>query len=105
MGYVKFGTNKNAAVRDTVRTGKAGEFEWTLRYSAVAEINEVDLYVNGTLIKTLSLSACGSYSDWQTVTESINLNAGDNTIELRASSKLSGSLYLDNFTVSGDFGK
>ena len=104
MGYAIFGTNSTAAVRDTVNTSKAGTFEWKLRYSAKTDINEVDLYVNGTFVKTLSLYGGDSFSDWQYVTESVELKAGENTIELKANSKLSGTLYLDNFTVSGDFG-
>ncbi|MDE6665976.1 MAG: carbohydrate-binding protein [Ruminococcus sp.] len=104
MGFVKFGTKDSAAVRDTVKTSKAGTFKWTLRYSATSDINCVDLYVNGTKVKTLSLPKGSNYSDWKTISENINLKAGENKIELKANSTLPCSLYIDNFKVEGDFG-
>ncbi|MDO5149089.1 MAG: glycoside hydrolase family 98 domain-containing protein [Oscillospiraceae bacterium] len=104
MGFVKFGTKNNAAVKDTVNTTKAGTFKWTLRYSATSDVICVDLYVNGSKVKTLNLPKGSNYSDWKTVSENITLKSGENKIELKASSALPCSLYLDNFKVEGDFG-
>ena len=104
MGFVKFGTKNTAAIKDTVKTSKAGTFQWTLRYSATSAVNCVDLYVNGTKVKTLSLPNGSGYDDWKTVSENITLKAGDNKIELKANATLPCSLYLDNFKVEGDFG-
>lgn len=104
QGFLKYGAKNNAAVRDTVKTAKAGKFDLTVRYSATADINNVDLYVNGSKIKTLSMPKGSSYSDWKTVTQSVDLKAGENKIELRSNAALAGSLYLDCFTVKGEFG-
>jgi hypothetical protein len=104
QGFMKFGTKSAAAVKDTVTTAKAGSFDWTLRYAVTSDINCIDLYVNGTKVKTLSLSKGSSLSDWKTITQSISLNQGDNKIELKATATLDSTLYLDNFVVSGDFG-
>ncbi len=104
MGFVKFGTKNTAAVRDTVYTSKEGTFKWTLRYSAPGNVNSTDLYVNGTKVKTLSLPGTSGYSDWKTIMETISLKKGDNKIEIRANAGSSVSLYLDEFTVEGDFG-
>jgi len=104
MGFLKFGTKDNAAVKDSVKTNKAGTFKWTLRYSATSDVKCVDLYVNGTKVKTLSLPKGSGYDDWKTVSENINLNAGENKIELKANSTLPCSLYLDNFKLEGNFG-
>ena len=104
MGFLKFGTKNTAAVKDTVKTTKAGIFKWTLRYSATSDINCVDLYVNGSKVKTLSLPKGSSYGDWKTISENITLKAGENKIELKASSELAGNLYIDCFTVEGNFG-
>ena len=104
MGFVKFGTKDTAAVKDTVKTAKAGVFKWMLRYSATSDVNCVDLYVNGSKIKTLSLPKGSGYDDWKTISENINLNVGENKIELKANSTLPCSLYIDNFKVEGDFG-
>lgn len=104
MGFLKFGTKNTAAVKDTVKTTKAGIFKWTLRYSATSDIKCVDLYVNGSKVKTLSLPKGSSYDDWKTISENITLKAGENKIELKANNTLPCSLYLDNFKVEGDFG-
>lgn len=104
MGFVKFGNKDTAAVKDTVKTSKAGTFKWTLRYSATSDVKCVDLYVNGAKVKTLSLPKGSGYDDWKTISENINLKAGDNKIELKANATLPCSLYLDNFKVEGDFG-
>lgn len=99
QGYVKFGTRADAAVKDTVTNDKAQKVNMTLRYSVTADINNVDLYVNGGKVTTLSLPKGESYSDWKTVTQEIDLIAGDNKIELKANSELAGSLYIDNFVI------
>lgn len=104
MGFLKFGTKNTAAVKDTVKTTKAGIFKWTLRYSATSDIKCVDLYVNGSKVKTLSLPKGSNYDDWKTISENITLKAGENKIELKANNTLPCSLYLDNFKVEGDFG-
>lgn len=104
MGFVKFGTKDTAAVKDTVKTSKAGTFKWTLRYSATSDVKCVDLYVNGSKVKTLSLPKGTGYDDWKTISENITLKSGENKIELKANAALPCSLYLDNFKVEGDFG-
>ncbi len=104
QGFMKFGTKSGAAVKDTVSTTKAGTFDMTLRYAVTSDVNNVDLYVNGGKVKTLSLAKGSSLSDWKTVKQSITLKEGDNKIELKSTSALASTLYLDCFTVSGDFG-
>lgn len=99
QGYLKFGTKADAAVKDTVTNKTAGTANMTLRYSADADINNVDLYVNGEKVTTLSLPKGESLSDWKTVEQEISLKEGDNKIELKASSALTGNLYLDNFVI------
>ncbi|MCI1268932.1 MAG: alpha/beta hydrolase-fold protein [Ruminococcus sp.] len=104
QGFLKYGKNANAAVKDTVKTKKNGTFKLNLRYSATSDTNNVDLYVNGSKVKTLALAKGSSYSDWKTDTENITLKSGENKIEFKSNSALASSLYIDNFTVSGDFG-
>lgn len=99
QGYMKFGTRADAAVKDTVPNKTAETVNMTLRYAAVDDINNVDLYVNGVKVTTLSLTKGESYSDWKTVTQKIDLIGGDNKIELKAASELKSSLYLDNFVI------
>ena len=104
QGFLKFGKNASAMAKDTVRTGKAGDFTLKLRYSNTSDINNVDLYVNNSKVTTLKLSNTNGYSNWKTVEQKITLKQGDNRVEFRANGALSSSLYIDNFTVDGDFG-
>lgn len=76
----------------------------TLRYSVTSDTNNVDLYVNGSKVNTLSLSKGSSLSDWKTISQQITLNKGDNKIELKANAALPSTLYIDCFTLNGDFG-
>lgn len=103
QGFIKFGKNGNAAVKDTVTTKKPGEFTFKLRYSSTSNSNNIDLYVNKQKIETMNLSNSNSYSNWNTYEKKITLSAGKNDIELKANSALSSSVYFDNFTVSGNF--
>ena len=104
QGFLKFGKNANTAVKDTVTTQKAGEFTLKLRYSSTADINNVDMYVNGNKVETMKLSNTNGYSNWKTYEKKITLNQGDNKIEFKSNAELPASLYIDNFTVDGDFG-
>lgn len=99
QGFMKFGKAGNAAVRDTVPNKKEETVNMTLRYAATSDIDNLDLYVNGVKVTTLSLPKGESNSDWKTVTEPITLQQGDNKIELKASSDLAADLYLDNFVI------
>ncbi len=62
QGYMKFGTKKTAAVRDTVRTDKGGSFAMKLRYAVPSDVNGLELYVNGEKVAALSLAE-GSLSE------------------------------------------
>ena len=104
QGFLKYGKNSGAAVKDTVHTDKAGQFTMKLRYSSQSDIDQVDLYVNGNKQETMHLSNTYGYSNWKTYEKKINLKAGDNKIEFKSNSALPSSLYIDNFTVDGDFG-
>lgn len=101
QGYLKFGTNSEASVKDTVTSKTAGTKTMTLRYSTKSEtdINQVDLYVNGAKVDTLSFAKGDSLSDWKTIEKQVTLKEGDNKVELKANTTLSGSLYLDNFVI------
>lgn len=104
QGFLKFGKNSSASAKDTVSTDKAGDFTFSLRYSSLSDISNVDLYVNDAKIETMKLSNTNGYSNWKTYQKKITLRQGDNKIEFKANSELSSSLYLDCFTVEGNFG-
>lgn len=102
QGYLKFGKNAQASVKDTVTMKEAGTKTMTLRYStkSEADISQVDLYVNGAKVDTLSFTKGDSLSEWKTIEKQVTLNKGDNKVELRATGAIAGDLYFDTFVIS-----
>lgn len=102
MGYLIFGSNSSAAVRDTVNVLKTGAYKLKTRYSApVKNITTVDLYVNGVKVVTpvfTQTAATDNESTWNVNIQNINLKAGRNTILFKANAS-SSSFYLDNIII------
>jgi hypothetical protein len=100
QGYLQFGTNSAASARETVTVLKSGTYRLETRYSVVgANINTIDLYVNGTKAATPVFTQTATLSDWAINKQNISLNAGTNTIEFRAAAAGASSLYFDNIVV------
>lgn len=102
MGYLNFGQNSDAAVRDYISVNTAGAYSIKIKYSApTATVNTVDLYINNSKVATPEFTQTGSGDDpWQTVSAgSVSLNQGRNTLELKAGGSAAGELYLDNIIV------
>lgn len=99
MGFLRFGSNGDAAVRDEVSMADAGNYSLRIRYCAAATINTVDLYVNGTKVHTPEFVQTG-VGNWQTTSVAVSLDAGKNKVELRANgSNAASDLYLDNIVI------
>lgn len=102
MGYIDFGSNGAAAVRDRVNVPDEGNYALRIRYRATsATVNTVDLYVNGTKVGTPQFTQTAADPEvWGTVSIGAALKAGDNTIELRANGTTAAcDLYLDHITI------
>lgn len=115
MGYLEFVQSAKAAVRTVATVNAAGSYSVRIRYCApTAPVSTIALHVNGKELSTplfaqtpttsqteTSASQTGTSTDtWQTVSATALLNAGSNTIELKASSALASPLYIDYVTVS-----
>jgi hypothetical protein len=100
QGYMNFGTNASAAIRDTVTVESAGGYNLTIRYTTAANVNSVALFVNNVQVSTPNFTASSDLSSWKTLTQSLTLNQGDNVIELRAFSASSQPLYIDNLVLA-----
>jgi hypothetical protein len=100
QGYLRFGTNSAASVRDYVKVLKDGTYRLETRYSVTgANINTIDLYVNGTKVATPTFNQTATLSDWAINKQNIILNAGTNTIEFSANAAGASSIYFDNIVV------
>jgi hypothetical protein len=100
QGYLRFGTSSSAAVRDSVVVLKAGTYRLETRYSVTgANVNTINLYVNGINVATPAFTQTATLSDWAIHEQNISLNAGTNTIEFRANGTAAGSVYFDGIVV------
>ena len=99
LGYSVFGNNTAAAMRKVVNVSNKGTYLLKTRYSAPsADVNSVDLYVNGAKKTTLALTKTSAATDWTVNEVEIDLNAGDNTLLFRAN-RATNTLYLDNIVL------
>ena len=79
---------------------KSGTYRLETKYAVTgADISTIDLYVNGTKVVTPTFTQTATLSDWAVNQQTINLNAGANTIEFKANGAGASSLYFDNIVV------
>lgn len=101
QGYLRVGRNSQASVRKTVYALRNGTYQLITRYSVTSgDVNSLDLYVNGEMIATPIFSQTATSSDWGYNTQSIELNAGENVIEFKATRAASYLLMLDNIVIT-----
>ncbi|KTD84722.1 LamG-like jellyroll fold domain-containing protein [Paenibacillus etheri] len=96
-GYDSIG----ATTTFTVNTASEGRYNLDLRYAnTTGGTKTLSLYVNGSKIKQISLPSLANGDTWGDKVETINLNAGDNTIAYKYESGDSGNVSLDYITVT-----
>ncbi|WCM93824.1 carbohydrate-binding protein [Acidovorax sp. NCPPB 2350] len=101
LGYLNFGTSASASIRNRVRVPADGTYQLRTRYSvAGADVGSIDLYVNGVRAAAPAFTQTASLSDWATSTQTVNLNAGANTVEFRARATAPAALYFDNISIT-----
>lgn len=101
QGYINFGTNSGAAVRDVVTALESGMYTFSIRYRAPLEtVNTVDMYINGAKVGTPEfVKTDDDNTVWAKITMPASLQKGKNTFELKANSTSKGDLYLDNIVI------
>lgn len=105
QGYIQFGTNSAASIRDTVNVLKNGIYKLQTKYSSAGGIvNTIDLYVNGSKVTTPTFNQTSSVSDWAVNTQYVSLNAGSNCIMFKANGTGANSVIFDNIVISQDNG-
>jgi hypothetical protein len=98
QGYVVFGTNATASVRDTVNVLKKGVYKLQIRYMAPqGNVNNVNLYINGAKAATPAFYKTDSV--WAINTLSINLNSGSNSVLFRMNTAGTNTILFDNMVV------
>ncbi len=101
QGYLQFGTNASASVRDIVTVLNDGIYTLETKYAVTGgDVNTIDLYVNGTKVATPSFVATTTLSNWAVNSQQIELHKGANAIEFKANATGAQSIYFDNMLVS-----
>ena len=100
QGYLRFGTNSAARIRRSFSVLKSGTYRLETRYSVEGgNVNTIDLYVNGVRVGTPSFTQTATFSDWAVNKDNITLNAGQNTVEFRATTTGARNIYFDNIVA------
>jgi hypothetical protein len=100
QGYMQFGDGASASVRHTVTALKAGRYTLKTKYAAKgANIDTVELYVNGVKVATPIFTKTSLHGGWSINKQNISLKAGENTVEFRANGKAASRLFLDNIVL------
>lgn len=107
-GFVGGYTDANkgsASTAFSVSASTAGSYTATLRYAnGTGSAKTLSLYVNGGKLKQTSLPATANWDTWGTVTETVTLNAGANTIAYKFDTTDTGNVNLDNLAVEASLG-
>ncbi|MET0419430.1 MAG: CBM35 domain-containing protein, partial [Actinoplanes sp.] len=103
-GYVGGFTDANrgnATVGFAVNSGTAGTATVSLRYAnGTGSARTMSLVVNGAVTQ-VSLPATGGWGSWGTVSRSVALSAGANTVAVRYGSADNGNVNVDQVAVQG----
>lgn len=95
-------SNASANTLFNVNMSTTGQYNLTVRYSAGnGTSTNTALYVNGTRIKALTCNATTNWDTWADQNELINLNSGNNTIELRSEASVTANINIDYITLTG----
>lgn len=99
-GFAQGFWNTGDYVTFNVNVASAGNKNVTLRYAnGNGSDRTLSVYVNGTRIRQTILPSLGGWGTWSNKTETLSLNAGNNTITYRKDSGDSGTVNLDCITV------
>ena len=100
QGFISFGTNTSASIRDTINALRAGTYMLTTKYAAPAGIVRVFLDVNGVR-RTVSFAKTAADTSWAVNTQSVSLNEGINVIQYTGAGSGSNILF-DNVIIDRD---
>jgi len=98
-GFVAAFGNVGNYVQFSITGVTVGSQDITLRY-ATADGATIHLYVNGTMIRQVTLASTGSWGGWTDKVDNVTFNAGNNTIKYQKDASDSGHLNVDYLALS-----
>ncbi len=105
-GFIGGLNQGSGAATWSVLGAPAGQAVVTLRYSNYIGAlggpapRTIDLTVNGSDVKTLTLPPTNSWDDWSTVTATVDLSAGTNTVGVLCAAADSCNVNVDTLSVA-----
>ena len=100
QGYIEFGSQARADLRDTVRVLRAGSYTLRLRYSAPDDkVQTVSIFVNGGRVVTMNLPKNKAGETWQYYERKVTLREGENAIRFGSATGGGAKLYLDTYEL------
>jgi hypothetical protein len=93
--------NTTADTKFSINVTSGGQYTLVVRYSAGAGTStNTALYVNGTLIQSLTCNATTNWNTWANLNEQVSLNSGANTIEFKSTASTPACINIDYITVT-----
>jgi hypothetical protein len=103
-GFVATYGSVGSTTAFSVNSASTGARAVTVRYAnggwPTVGAKTLSLYVNGIKVKQVSLPATANWSTWADHTQTLTLNAGNNTVTYRIDSGDTGFVNLDRITVA-----
>ena len=103
-GFVDGYGTQGATTTFNVSVPTAGTYTVGLRYSngpnPFTGTKKVSLYANGTKLRQTSLASTGDWDTWATQQETLELNAGSNSIAVRHDPGDDGHVNLDKLSIA-----
>ena len=93
-GFVANFGNTGNSVQFSIKGATAGSQYITLRYATAVGAG-IHLYVNGTMIRQVTLENTGSWGGWTDKEDNVTLNAGNNTIKYQKDAGDWGHINVD----------
>lgn len=106
LGYVSYGKNNGAKLRDHIKIDEAGKYKMTIRYLAPEEkVDRINISANGKVVaRNVKFAKTGEDNAWAESSVEFELPEGINEIVLSSTKTQTSALYLDNFTLTPLFG-
>ncbi len=102
LGYVSYGNNNGAKLRDHIRIDEAGTYKMSIRYLAPqGKIDRINITVNGKVAaRNVKFEKTGEDNAWAQSSVEFDLPEGISEIVLSSTKTQTAPLYLDNFTLT-----
>jgi poly(3-hydroxybutyrate) depolymerase len=99
-GFANGNNAVGAGVDWSVNASASGVYQLEWRFANGSTSRPGSVKINGTTVSTVDFPSTGVWTSWTTVTTTVNLNAGWNSIRLEATTS-AGLANIDSLAVSG----